>query len=213
VLPPSPPPRIILGVVILAAGASSRMGRPKMLLPWGSTSVIGHLIAQWEKAGAEQIGVVCAAGDQGIKSEMDRIGFPSANWIVNTTPEVGMFSSIQCAARWPGWKAQLSHWAVVLGDQPHLQLETLRALMDFAAVHPGAICQPARDGRRRHPVILSQRAFHMVADSLEENLKKFLQSRPEELESCSMDDAGLDLDIDRPEDYELAVRLVADGKN
>ena len=33
-----------LGVIILGAGASSRMGRPKLLLPWGDTSVIGHLI-------------------------------------------------------------------------------------------------------------------------------------------------------------------------
>jgi len=35
-----------VGVVILAAGRSARMGRPKLLLPWGGTSVLGHLLAQ-----------------------------------------------------------------------------------------------------------------------------------------------------------------------
>ena len=42
---------IVCGVIILAAGASSRMGRPKMLLPWGATSVLGHLIGQWQTLG------------------------------------------------------------------------------------------------------------------------------------------------------------------
>ena len=37
-----------VGVVILAAGRSRRMGKPKLLLPWGETSVLGHLIRQWE---------------------------------------------------------------------------------------------------------------------------------------------------------------------
>ena len=41
-----------IGVIILGAGASSRMGRPKLLLPWGDTSVIGHLIRQWQALGA-----------------------------------------------------------------------------------------------------------------------------------------------------------------
>ena len=44
-----------LGVVILAAGASSRMGRPKLLLPWSGTTVIGHLLNQWRALGASPI--------------------------------------------------------------------------------------------------------------------------------------------------------------
>ena len=41
-----------LGVVILGAGASSRMGRPKLLLPWRDTTVIGQIIRQWRELGA-----------------------------------------------------------------------------------------------------------------------------------------------------------------
>src|SRR5712692_8184036 len=103
------------GVAILAAGASSRMGQPKMLLPWGKTTVIGHLIAQWQKAGAGQIAIVNAAGDQALTRELERLAFPPENRICNPAPELGMFSSIQCAARWSGWAQGLSHWAIALG--------------------------------------------------------------------------------------------------
>src|SRR5437764_10462403 len=94
-----------LGAVILAAGRSSRMGRPKLLLPWGATSALGHLIEQWRKLGAHQIAVVCAAGDTGMQAELDRLKFPIECRIFNEAPERGMFSSIQCAARWSGWQA------------------------------------------------------------------------------------------------------------
>jgi molybdenum cofactor cytidylyltransferase len=208
---PSTPSGIKLGVVVLAAGASSRMGRPKMLLPWGSTSVIGHLIGQWRALHSEQIAVVCAAGDQAIHHELDRVGFSPGNRIVNRAPELGMFSSIQCAARWLGWREDVSHWAIILGDQPHLREESLRALIDFASARPQKICQPIRGGRRRHPVILPRLGFQRLRDAPEENLKNFLQSALQELEFCEMDDAGLDLDMDRPEDYERAIRLYSDS--
>src|SRR5256885_3178049 len=93
---------IAYGMVILAAGASSRMGKPKLLLPWGVTSVLGHLIGQWKALRAGQIAAVWATGDQAVSVELDRLGFPKVNRVVNPTPERGMFSSIQCAARWSG---------------------------------------------------------------------------------------------------------------
>src|SRR5437660_1384898 len=106
------------GVTLLAAGASSRMGQPKMLLPWGKTTVLGHLIAQWQTAGAEQMAVVVAEGDQRIERELARLAFSEENCVRNPLPNRGMFSSIQCAARWAGWKPNLTHFAIVLGDQP-----------------------------------------------------------------------------------------------
>src|SRR5438094_8718530 len=119
--------QLAYGVVILAAGASSRMGKPKLVLPWGKTSVLGHLIEQWQQAGG-QIAVVHAAGDQAMDAELDRLDFPVADRIVNPQPERGMFSSIQCASAWGGWNSALTHWIIVLGDQPHLRPESLREL-------------------------------------------------------------------------------------
>ncbi|MEK7685888.1 MAG: nucleotidyltransferase family protein [Verrucomicrobiota bacterium] len=198
---------IVCGVIILAAGASSRMGRPKMLLPWGATSVLGHLIGQWQTLGAEQIAVVCAVGDSAVPGELRRLGFPLDHCILNPTPESGMFSSIQCAARWLGWNPDLTHWAILLGDQPHLRPETLRALLDFAAAQPARICQPSRTGRPRHPVLLPAATFAQLKISSAENLKQFLQTRFRDLALCEMDDPGLDMDIDQPGDYERAIQV------
>ena len=101
-----------LGVVILGAGASSRMGRPKLLLPWRGTTVIGAILRQWRELGAAQIAVVLRPGDAPLAAELDRLDFPRADRIENPQPERGMFSSIVCAANWPGWQKgnfQLGH--------------------------------------------------------------------------------------------------------
>src|SRR5262245_31955866 len=111
---------ISLGVVILGAGRSERMGRPKLLLPWGKTSVLGHLIGQWEGLGAKQIAVVCAEGDSAMHAELNRLEVPHVGRSLNPAPGRGMFSSIRCAAEWSGWRDGLTHWVIVLGDQPHL---------------------------------------------------------------------------------------------
>ncbi len=202
-----PVPRSLqFGVVLLAAGSSTRMGRPKLLLPWGNTTVVGHLVTQWTRLGARQIAVVSAPGAQALRDELGRIGFPAANRIVNPSPERGMFGSVQCAAQWPGWEPELTHWAITLGDQPHLRESTLRALLDFVTAQPVKICQPLRHGHRRHPVVLPRPAFEALRTSTASDLKHFLQARPDELAGFEADDAGLDLDLDEPADYERALR-------
>jgi len=197
-------PEIFLGVLLLAAGGSRRMGQPKLLLPWGTTTVLGHLIQQWEKSGARQIGVVCAAGVAELQNELDRLGFPKENRIFNPAPERGMFSSIQCAAAWPGWNADLTHWMITLGDQPHLRRETLESLLSFGAANPRNICQPLRNGRPRHPVLLPKPAFAALKERSASDLRQFLESRADELAGVEVADAGLDFDIDTPADYQRA---------
>jgi molybdenum cofactor cytidylyltransferase len=190
-----------LGVVILGAGASTRMGRPKLLLPWRGTSVIGHLRAQWQEVGAAQIAVVCRAADAALQSELDRLDFPKADRIENPQPGRGMFSSIVCAANWSGWRRDLSRWALVLGDQPHLQAETLRRLRDFSAQNREAICQPMVGGRAGHPVILPHPAFMELKDTTAPTLKEFLKLSARAHVQVPVADAGLSLDMDTPEDY------------
>jgi len=195
-----------IGVVLLAAGSSTRMGKPKLLLPWGRTSVVGHLIKRWKALGAKQIAVVCAPDDGAMHMELDRFGFPAQDRIINPAPDRGMFSSIQCAAQWSGWQAALTHWAIVLGDQPHLEQQTLRRVLDFSAAHPASVCQPAQLGRGRHPVLLPKTVFRRVATTTAATLKEFLAASPRKVALCELDDPGLDLDIDRPEDYQRALQ-------
>ena len=181
------------------------MGRPKLLLPWGKTSILGQLLERWREAGARQIAVVCAVGDSGIRTELARLRVPGADIIENPAPELGMFSSVRCGVRWNGWASGISHWVIVLGDQPHLRQETLTGLLGFAAQNSGQICQPAYHGRPAHPVILPQALFQAVATTKACTLKEFLATA----RVCRFvsDDAGLELDIDRPEDYMRALAL------
>ena len=184
------------------------MGKPKLLLPWGGTSVLGHLIEQWRALRAKQIAVVCAPGNPAIPAELDRLRFPARDRIINPAPQRGMFSSIQCAAQWPEWQAGITHWAMVLGDQPHLQRQTLRRVLDFSAAHPARVSQPARRGHGRHPVLLPKSVFRQLAASTAATLKAFLTARRRQVALCELDDPGLELDIDRPEDYEKARKLM-----
>ena len=166
--------------------------------------MLGHLIEQWQQE--HQIAVVHAAGDQAIGAELDRLNFPRTNRIMNTQPERGMLSSIQCAAAWAGWNRGLTHWAIVLGDQPHLRRETLGKLIEFAASHPDKICQPSRGGRPRHPVVFPKVIFERLKESRDETLNQFLQNNASSVALRELDDPGLDLDLDTPADYQEALR-------
>lgn len=199
--------QLALGVVILAAGASRRMGRPKLLLPWGETSVMGHLLRQWDRLQARQIAVVCAPGATALMEELDRLNFSRANRIFNSAPENGMFSSIQCAANWTGWNPELTHWLITLGDQPHLGETSLQALLDFGARHPDKICHAMRNGHRKHPVLLPKRFFQELKNTTAGDLKAFLTEHAKDASGFESDDAGLDYDMDTPEDYEQLRRL------
>jgi molybdenum cofactor cytidylyltransferase len=190
-----------VGVVILGAGASARMGRAKLLLPWGETSVVGHLLAQWRALEVRQIALICRPADKSLATELRRIEFPPRHRIVNPEPERGMFSSIVCAAKWKGWDAGLTAWVIALGDQPHLRLETLRALLSFHHQHPQAICQPVFEGHRRHPVILPREAFLALRRTGARTLKDFLQQSTSPQLKCPLKDSGLCRDLDFPKDY------------
>ena len=190
-----------LGVVILGAGASARMGKPKLLLPWRGTTVIGEILSQWRELGAAQIGIVLRPNDAALAAELDRLNFSEAERIENPQPERGMFSSIVCAANWSGWRKDISRYAIVLGDQPHLRVETLRELINFHAQNADAICQPLAGGKLAHPAILPSPAWVELKSSGAATLKDFLKLAAAPRVQCPVNDSGLLLDMDTPEDY------------
>lgn len=200
-------PALRVAVVILAAGRSVRMGRPKMLLPWGTGTILAHQVGLWRELGAVQVGVVCAADDHAIAAELDRLAVPAGNRLVNPDPARGMFSSIQCAAAWAGWPADVTHWVVALGDQPHVRRDTLRALLEFARNHPGRICQPRCEGRLGHPVVMPAAVFWAIAASAASTLRAFLDAQGPGVAACEVSDPGLALDVDTPEDYRRALAI------
>jgi molybdenum cofactor cytidylyltransferase len=197
------------GVAILAAGRSSRMGRPKMLLRWATTTVIGYEVGLWNRIGALQVVAVISVGDGVIGAELDRLAFPTTRRIPNLDPDRGMFSSIQCAARWSGWDTALSHVVIALGDQPHLKAHTLSLLMQSVQREPDNIWQPAFEGHPHHPVVFPRHIFAQLAAAKQSNLREFLVSMRDRIRLVETGDPGLALDIDSPDDYEKAIRLTS----
>ncbi len=195
------------GVVLLAAGASARMGRPKLLLPWGKTTILGHLINQWHALSAAQVAVVHAGNNPNIMAELDRLAVPLDERILNPNPELGMFSSIQCAARWAGWRPELTHWMIALGDQPQISQAALASLLTAGLSQPEKICQLSYQGRARHPVWVPKPHFIQLAMTPESTLSGFLRNAQHELYCVACEDAGLAMDIDNPDDYQKAINL------
>jgi molybdenum cofactor cytidylyltransferase len=194
------------GVAILAAGKSERMGSPKMLLPWGESTVLGQLVQTWRSLNAAQIAVVHAANDSQLWIELNRLGIAPADRIANPNRDSGMFGSIRGAAGWSGWKRSLSHVVLALGDQPHLPTGMLRSLLAFAEAEPTAICQPSHFGRPKHPLVLPRELFQRLADAPGATMRDFLAAHSDSVRTVEFHEAALDVDLDRPEDYERALR-------
>jgi molybdenum cofactor cytidylyltransferase len=192
-------------VVILGAGRSSRMGQPKLLLPWGGGTILEHLIEQWLSVGASQVAVVVAADNSAVADVVHRGG--RAICITNPDPDRGMFSSVRCAAEWGDWKPTLTHWTISLGDQPHLRKTTLNELIEAVRTDPQAVWQPSYQARRRHPVVLTGSAFHALRRTGATDLKNFLESSSIPRKTVDVDDPGLEIDVDTPEDYARAKKL------
>lgn len=191
------------GAFILGAGASSRMGQPKLLLPWGSTSIVGHLISVWRSVGATQVAVVCAPPPHPVHGELDRLGFPSDARIINPSPALGMFSSIQSAARWRGWE-NLSHFALALGDQPQISASLILKVLKHAEENSDAICQPSVQKCPKHPVIIPRKMFFELASNTATTLRDFLTGTPVFRSFLEVPDERLNIDLDAPADYKLA---------
>ncbi len=218
---------------ISASSSSARERRrgwdgPNCCCPWRDTTVIGQIIRQWRELGARQIAVVHRPNDEELFAEIKRAdggagsplpvaeqtntGAPgvtrptntSTHLIPNPHPEQGMFSSVVCAANWPGWEKEISSWVVGLGDQPHLQTATLRLLLELAAKNPDAVCQPFFGDHGRHPVILPRPAFVQLRNTRAGTLKEFLKLVACRSVQCAVNDSGLSLDLDTPEDYNRA---------
>jgi molybdenum cofactor cytidylyltransferase len=193
--------RVAFGVVILAAGASTRMSTCKLLLPWGEKTILTHLLDQWRITGAAQIAPVIDPSNQPLRKALLHAGLSPSDWIENPSPQLGMFSSLQEASRWTGWLSTLTHWIISLGDQPHIQISTLRLLLDAARKNPTRICQPALNGHTAHPIILPASNFRELAHHDVPDLRTYIRRREAFRLRVPVKDAGVSGDLDTPEDY------------
>src|SRR5437867_1900454 len=143
--------------VILAAGASERMGTPKALLPWGNTTLLEHALQTARAADAAEVVVVLGP----VTGHLEPLGVRRA---FNPRPETGRSESIRLGAS--ELPADVGAILVQSVDQPSTA-EVLSALFD--AVENGAqVAIPTHEGRRGHPICLSGDLLAEIRDLTEE---------------------------------------------
>jgi len=197
-------------VAILAAGESRRMGQPKLCMRWGKTSILGYLIEQWREAGAGKILVIHAQEkDAPVVVELDRLGIPPEQRIPTGAPERGMMGSVITAARQVTNDPSLIHLIIALGDQPHLQTETLRKVLHTVEVNPEKIVRTVFENKPGHPLALPASLVAELADTTSATLRDFISLHLERVLDLTCSDSGVLLDIDTPDDYAQVSRRAA----
>lgn len=176
--------------VILAAGFSERAGEYKMELPLGDKILLERCI--------EGLATVCeriivVGGYQYEKIEAIVEHLPDVESVYNENFRVGMFSSVRRGIR----EIRVGRFFIIPGDQPLVKATTYRKLLSVDS----DIVIPRFNGKKGHPVLF---AGHLIPEILAMPdtaiLRDFIHSK--EAAIVDVDDPGVGLDVDSPEDYE-----------
>lgn len=135
-----------LVAVVLAAGASSRMGRPKALIGWRGRPFVRHAIELARGAGIERVIVV-----EGAVPLSAAVG-EAARVVHNDVWEEGPLGSLQCGLR-EALTPAVEGVLVLSVDRPHLEPQTVARLVAAWSAEPEGIWQPSFQGRHGHPIV------------------------------------------------------------
>jgi CTP:molybdopterin cytidylyltransferase MocA len=195
-----------LAAVILAAGASQRMGRVKALLPLDGETFLDRLLLLFATH-CDPLVVVLGYHAEEIAFQSRRS--PDAVLIMNPRPEQGQFSSLQRSiAALPGDVEGVFFCPV---DTPAWQRSTLDALTGrFASRGSGElIFRPRHKDQRGHPVLLERSLIpELKAAPPTEQARHILSRHPQQTVFVDVDDPGILIDIDEPAHFEAFQRDV-----
>ncbi len=188
----------MIWAVVLAAGESRRMGRPKLLLPYGEETIIEKVV---RKVVASKVdGTVVVLGAERERME-EKVRPFAVKTIFNREYGSGMFSSVLCGL---GALPRAARAAVlVLADQPGIPTEVIDRLVDAFRMRKRGLVVPVYRKRRGHPLLLDLKYHREVAAlSPEVGLRGLLRSHPEDILEVRVSNPGILRDIDSPEDYQ-----------
>jgi len=186
--------------ILLAAGESRRMGYPKPLLKVGDETFVAHLAAAMLKVVAALTIVVGAHADRvrpAIPADQRIKVVDNPNWVR------GQLSSIQAGiqALAPDASAALIH----LTDHPTVKAETFAAVVDAYRQSKKPIVIARHGGRRGHPVLFDRSLFAELLDAPEDQgARTVVNADASRVVYVDVDDPGILLDLDTPEDLERA---------
>jgi molybdenum cofactor cytidylyltransferase len=197
--------------VLLAAGRSERMGRPKQLLPWPPNSPDGKpLVAAAFDAvsricdemfivlGHEADAVMAALGDRRCRHLT--IGNPSSDMFQSVRAGLGM-APIDCRVESDTPVQLLLHPA----DHPEVRRDTLEAIVLAAKESPERAVMPQFRGRGGHPVLIPPPVAKLICgyEGIG-GLRQFWLDYPEHCLRLPVDDGGVVFDVDTQSDYDLS---------
>jgi molybdenum cofactor cytidylyltransferase len=149
-------PEFVAGLV-LAAGGSSRLGQPKQLLPFGSTTLLDHVLSVARDCRFDQRLCVIGGGAAEVREQVDLSG---VQVVENDAFGSGCSSSIAAALRAVDERADAL--VLMLGDQPGVSVATVERLVSRRGEAPLAVC--AYTDGRGHPLAFGRAMFPELAE-------------------------------------------------
>ncbi|HEY7447156.1 MAG TPA: nucleotidyltransferase family protein [Vicinamibacterales bacterium] len=192
----------MIPAIVLAAGASTRMGRPKALLPLGGETFLSRILKTLRDAEVDDLLVVVGHEGATITASLAPLVFP-VRVVENPDYSRGQLSSLQAglrAADRPGVRGVL----VTLVDLPLISGSTVRAVLDAYRRHPtAAIVRPVDGNRHGHPVVFDRGLFaELRAGDPTVGAKPIVNAHQESIVGVPVMDEGAFVDIDTPGEYE-----------
>src|SRR4051812_7386226 len=138
--------------LVLAAGGSSRLGRPKQTLPYRGTTLLGHVLDSARACGFDQLVVALGGGADEVREAVDLSG---STVVENRAYGEGCSSSI--AAALGALDPRCSPLVLMLGDQPGVEPAIVRNLLAGQGDAPMAVCR--YDDGRGHPFAFGRELF------------------------------------------------------
>ncbi len=180
--------------ILLAAGASRRFGSNKLLMELGGEPLVVRAALNLCAAG---VPVHCVVRDSAGPVAQALGGIPGVAIGACPDAHLGMGRSLAWGvAATPSADA----WLVALGDMPEVAPDTIRSLIRALRAHAPLVA-PEFGGRRGHPVGFSRRWYaQLLALDGDRGARDLLAAHPLELQQIRVQDPGVLLDLDYPED-------------
>jgi molybdenum cofactor cytidylyltransferase len=187
-----------IAAVILAAGQSRRMGQPKMVLPWGNTSVIGKVVTTILQAGVDELIVVTGGSRQLVEAALK--GLPARAVFNPRYAEGEMLLSLQAGLA--DLSPVIAAVLVVLGDQPQIEVDVVRQIVTRYRESGALLIVPSYQRRRGHPWLVDRAAWSQILGLRPPvTLRDFLNSYQDQIDYLAVDTSSILQDLDTPEDY------------
>lgn len=190
----------MIAAVLLAAGRSTRMGTPKLLLPWGEEpALIAHVVQRYQEAGVDEIFVVTGASRDEVQAAVEPL---AVRTVFNPRFEgEDMLSSLQVGLREvDGTDAAAA--VVSPADIPDVQADTIRALIECWREGEPTIVVPSYEFQRGHPILLGRTEFAGILGLQPgDTLRRYLRENESRLTYVEVQDPGILRDVDTPQDY------------